>query len=173
MGTSMASVSFRKPNESVWNQVKPRIENWLDKTEGLTNNLRRQSDGFAIVSPYGDGAPILGQIAPQISTLLDGYSVFSVCCDSDFCLLEVYNKGEVVEKCYVGELFEGFMEFEEYSVPNLEFWRSLLVNPSDSAIMEETFAEDYVFAEDFLRKLSLLIGMPVFDDILVYEDGNY
>lgn len=173
MGTSMASVSFRKPDECAWNQVKPRLGNWLDKTDGFTSNLGRQSDGFAIVSPYGDGAPVLGQIAPQISTLLDGYCVFAICCDSDFCLLEVYNKGEAVEKCYVGEVFEEFLEFGEYSEPNLAFWRSLLVNPGDSAIMEESFAQEYVFAEDFLRKLSLLIGMPVFDDTLVYEDGDY
>lgn len=173
MGTSMASVSFRKPDESIWNPVKPRLENWLGKTDGFTSNIGRQGNGFAIVSPYGDGAPVLGQLAPQISTLLDGYSVFAICCDSDFCLLEVYNKGEVVEKCYVGEVFEEFLEFGEYAEPNLELWRSLLLNSSDSAIMEETFSEDYVFAEDFLRKLSLLIGMPVFDDILVYEDRDY
>ena len=121
----MASAAFSKPEEAVWKNVKVRLVDFLAKQEGFTNNLDSQGSAFAIVSPYGDGGQILAAIAPQISQLIGGIVVFATCCDSDFDLIEVYRNGELVEKCYIGACFEEFMEFGEYSKPNMEFWKNL------------------------------------------------
>lgn len=170
MGMFMASAAFSKPEEAVWKNVKVRLVDFLAKQEGFTNNLDSQGSAFAIVSPYGDGGQILAAIAPQISQLIGGIVVFATCCDSDFDLIEVYRNGELVEKCYIGACFEGFMEFGEYSKPNMEFWKNLLVDASREDELYSALFEEEVFAEDNLRKLSALTALPMFDDTLVFTE---
>ena len=170
MGMFMASAAFSKPEEALWQNVKVRLIDFLSEQEGFTNNLESQSSAFAIVSPYGDGGQILAAIAPQISQLIGGIVVFATCCDSDFDLIEVYQKGELVEKCYIGACFEGFMEFGEYTKPNMDFWKSLLVDASKEDQLHCALFEETVFAEDNLRKLSELTALPIFDDALVFME---
>jgi hypothetical protein len=170
MGMFMASAAFSKPEEAVWKNVKVRLVDFLAKQEGFTNNLDSQGSAFAIVSPYGDGGQILAAITPQISQLIGGIVVFATCCDSDFDLIEVYRNGELVEKCYIGARFEEFMEFGEYSKPNMEFWKNLLVDASREDELYSALFEEEVFAEDNLRKLSALTALPMFDDTLVFAE---
>lgn len=170
MGMFMASAAFSKPEEALWQEVKARLFDFLSKQEGFTNNLESQGSAFAIVSPYGDGGQILAAIAPQISQLTGGIVVFATCCDSDFDLIEVYRNGGLVEKCYIGECFEGFMEFGEYTKPNIAFWKDLLVDASREDELHSALFEEEVFAEDNLRKLSELTALPIFDDTLVFAE---
>ena len=93
MGMFMASVSFRKPEESVWLQAKEKIQQWISQVGGLNSNLHLEEDVVGIVSPYGEEAQILSEMALLVSNLIGGTVIYANCCDSDFNLLEVYDKG--------------------------------------------------------------------------------
>lgn len=169
MGMFMASVSFRKPEESVWLQAKEKIQQWISQVGGLNSNLHLEEDVVGIVSPYGEEAQILSEMALLVSNLIGGTVIYANCCDSDFNLLEVYDKGEPVEKCCIGEVYEEFAEFMECHQPNFEFWNDLLLESSRVEELRSALYEREICAEDNLRKLSELIGLPVFDDALVFE----
>ena len=169
MGTFMASVSFKKPENGSWLQTKEKVHQWLLQVDGLNHNLDSEYDAFSIVSPYGESGPLLSQMAPALSKLIEGVVIFANCCDSDFDLLEVYQNGSLVEKSYIGEVFEEYMEFGEYSKPNPEFWKTLLLDESSVEEMYAALSEEAIFAEDNLRKLSELTGYPIFDDGLVFR----
>ena len=169
MGMFMASVSFRKPEESVWLQAKERIQQWISQVGGLNSNLHLEEEAVGIVSPYGEEARILSEMAMLVSKLIGGTVIFATCHDSDFNLLEVYQNGEQVENCCIGEVYEEFAEFMECNQPNFEFWNDLLLESSRVEELRAALYEREVCAEDNLRKLSELIGLPVFDDALVFE----
>ena len=171
MGMFMASLSFRKPEEAIWTKVKERIQQWLSGIEGLTDNLDSDSDAFAIVSPYGEDGAVLAQSASSLSRLIGGKVVMASCVDSDFNLLEVYDKGESVEKCCIGQIYEEYAEIMECGSPNLAFWEGMLLSPDRVDELRLALYGKEVLAEDNLRQLSKLIGFPVFDDDLVFEDA--
>lgn len=170
MGMFMASISFRKPEEIVWLTAKAKIEQWLSQLDGFNSNLTMDQDGMAIVSPYGEDGRILADSVAAVSKLIGGTAIFATCHDSDFNLLEVYQNGEQVENCCIGEVYEEFAEFIECDKPNLEFWKRLLLEPSRVEELHSALYEEEALAEDNLRKLSELIGFPIFDDELVFAD---
>lgn len=168
MGVFMASVAFRRTDKTDWEKVKPRIESMFKGLDGLTDNLDSEGPGYAIVSPYGDMGMFLAELPEKISALTGDYAVLANCCDSDFDMLELYRGGELLEKCYVGECFEGYEEFGDYDRPNVQRWLPLLADASRVQELEEALGEVDVFAEDNLRLLSELTGLPVFTDDLVF-----
>lgn len=169
MGTSMASIAFRCSERMDWPHTREQLKMLFDGVEGLVNNLDEEGPGYAIVSPYGEMGMFLGEYAPQVSKLLQGYAVMTVCNDSDFACLTVYDDGEQVENCCVGELYEEFSEFMEITPPRLEFWKQLMPEDTQPEALQEALFEETGFAEDNLRMLSKLTGMRIFDDRMVYE----
>lgn len=170
MGMFMASVAFRPDAKTDWAAAKPQILNMFRGLDGLTDNL--DTDGpYGIVSPYGDLVMLLAELPEKISRLTGGYAVFASCNDSDFDLLELYCNGTLLDKCYVGECFEDYLEElgEEigYGKPDLEKWLPLLLDANRVPELEEALGEVDVFAEDNLRLLSELTGLPIFDDALM------
>lgn len=170
MGMFMASLSFRKPEEAIWNKAKEKIHQWLSDIEGLTNNLDTNADAFAIVSPYGEDGLVLAESALPISNLIQGTVIMASCVDSDFNLLEVFENGKSVEKCYVGNIYEEYAEMMDCVAPNMDFWKTLLLDAGNEQKLQMALFAEEIFAEDNLRKLSELIGYPVFDDSLVFPE---
>lgn len=171
MGVFMASVAFQAPRQEEWTVIKPRIEALFKGLEGLTDNLNAASSGYAIVSPYGDMAMLLAELPAKISAMTGGFAVFANCCDSDFSLLELYHKGALVEKSCIGELYEEFEDFEDAAAPSVDHWLPLLQPGFDEQMLKSAFDEDFVFAEDNLRLLSKVTGLPIFDDELVFGEA--
>lgn len=170
MGTSMASVAFRRTDDASWGNVKPQIEAMFQGIEGLVSDLNQDKMSYAIVSPYGDMGMFLQELPAKISGLTGSYAVFAICVDSDFCFTELYFKGELVEKGCIGECYMEFDEFPGVQNPNSALWMPLLLNPADVQLLDAAFTGDEVFVEDQLRQISKLTDLPIFDDALVYGE---
>ena len=171
MGTFMASASFRRPQQVNWPDVKTKIQAMYQGVERLVDDLDKEQNAHTIISPYGDMGMYLQDIPQQVSALTGDYAIFCMCVDSDFALLELYRNGELLEKSLID--CEGFAEdmdeLEKLTTPNIELWKPLLQNPEDEQALQTAFTEEFVFAEDQLRKISELTGIPIFDDEMVYE----
>lgn len=170
MGTFMASVAFRRTDGLDWNRVKPAIEEMFSRVEGLVSNLNTEGYGYAIVSPYGDLGRVLADLPDKISALTEDYAVFAVCVDSDFCMMELYHNGILLEKSCVHEPYMEFQEFESVQSPDAELWKPLLLDQQSFEKLDAAFTDDEVFVEDQLREISALTGLPIFDDQLVYGE---
>ena len=168
MGMFMASVAFR-PGDN-WEAVKPEILKMCQDLPGLVTNLDQDRSAYAIVSPYGDEGPYLSEMVGPISHLIGGYAVMAICVDSDMNILDLYRSGELIERCGIGVCYEEFAEVDDFTQPNLENWKPLLLDPAQETALQDAFFEEEVFAEDSLRKLSALTGLPIFDDALVFAE---
>ena len=171
MGTFMASASFRCPQQSNWPELKARIQAMYQGVEGLVDDLEKEKMAYTIISPYGDMGMYLQDIPQRVSALTGDYAIFCMCVDSDFALLELYHNGQLLEKSVIDceGITEGFDELAALTTPALERWKPLLQNLEDEQLLQAAFTEEFVFAEEQLRKISELTGIPVFDDHLVYE----
>ena len=168
MGMFMASLTFRCADEEKWKNLKPRLEKLCAETTGLVNNLESPGPGYVLLSPYGDLGPILGDLVEQISGLTGDYAVMAMCFDSDFNMMELYHCGELVERSCIGECYYELPEEMEAGAPNIENWKPLLLNPEQTDALSNALFGEEVFAEDNLRKLSQLTGLPIFDDKLMF-----
>lgn len=170
MGVFMASVAFRRTEKTEWEVVKPQIEAMFKGLDGLTDNLDSEGPGYAIVSPYGDMGMFLADFPAKISAMTGDYAVMASCCDSDFDLLELYHNGKLVEKSVLGECYEEFEDLEDCAQPDAANWIPLLTGPEAVEELKQALGEVEVFAEDNLRLLSKVTGLPIFDDELVFAE---
>ena len=168
MGVFMASVAFQATEKNNWSVIKPQIESMFKGLDGLTDNLDSNGPGYAIVSPYGDMGMFLAEMQEKISRMTGGYVVFASCCDSDFALLELYRNGTLVEKSCIGDCYEEFEDYAGSTEPAVFNWLPLLADKGRQAELEQALGEVDVFAEDNLRLLSELTGLPIFTDELVF-----
>lgn len=171
MGMFMASLAFRCTDRDKWQNLKPRLEKLCAQTPGLVANLDAQGPGYVLLSPYGDMGPLLGDIVEQISTLAGDYAVMSMCVDSDFNVIELYHCGELVEKSCIGECYYELPEDLEIAAPRLENWKPLLLDESQTDMLQQALFYVDVFAEANLQALSKLTGLPIFDDKLMFENS--
>lgn len=173
MGTSMASVSFRRTDNGNWLDLKSKITKMYQGIEGLVDNMEQEQNAYAIVSPYGDMGMFLESIPKEVSQLTGDYAIFCMCVDSDFALLELYRNGQCIEKSAIGapELLAEIDELADMKTPDIALWKPLLQNTEDAEALQKAFTEEAVFVEDQLREVSALTGIPVFDDALVYGEG--
>lgn len=171
MGMFMASLAFRCPDQEKWAQVKPRLQKVCVNFPGLVNNLDSDGPGYVLLSPYGDLGGVLGELVEQVSALTGDYAVMAMCVDSDMDTLELYRCGELVERSVIGEFYYEVPEEMKPTEPSLENWKPLLLDGSSEDALSEALFEDEVFAEDNLRKLSQLTGLPIFDDKLMFGNG--
>ncbi len=169
MGLSMSSLVFRCSEHSACDDILRRIREITDDYEGLVHNFDQPSSAYAIVSPYGDLAPVLGELAEDISAMSEDYVIMTGCVDSDFAILEVFLRGELVERCCIGEIYEEMEEIFGVTKPRRELWQKLLPEGTDPEALEEVLYGESLFVEDQLRKLSALTGLPIMDDGLVFS----
>ena len=169
MGVFMASVAFRVTEKNNWAFIKPRIESMFKGLDGLTDNLDSDGPCYAIVSPYGEMGMFLAELPEKISRMTGDYAVVANCCDSDFALLELYHNGALVEKSCIGDCYENFEDYDGSTEPEVFNWLPLLMDKARLPELEQALGEVDVFAEDNLRLLSEVTGLPIFDDELVFE----
>lgn len=167
MGTSMASVAFRRGEKTDWDAVKPQIRSMFEGIEGLVSNLDEQAAGYAIVSPYGDKGMFLSELPGKISALTGDYVVMCVCVDSDFALMELYHDGKLLEECTVGEIYGEFEEFCCTNKADMRLWKPLLQDAGDMDTLSDAMYGEEIFVEDQLRVISRVTGLPIFDDEMV------
>ena len=167
MGMFMASVSFRCTDKEKWEMIKPEILNMLQGMDGLVNNLNSDGPGYAILSPYGDKGQFLAELPEIISMWTGDYAVMAMCVDSDFNTLELFHAGVLLEQSVIGEIYEEYSEFMEVTLPDISHWKPLLQDPSWEDALSEALLGEEILAEDSLRKLSKLTGLPIFDDALM------
>lgn len=169
MGMFMASVSFRCADREKWQKVRPAIEDMFLGLEGLVSNFDSEGPGYVILSPYGDMGMFLAELPERITKLTGDYAIMAMCVDSDFDVLELYQNGNLLEKTYIGDIFEEYDDFPEYDRPNIDLWAALLTDSDRLEELRAAMSDVDVFAEDNLRVLSELTGMPIFDDELMLE----
>ena len=172
MGTFMASLAFRCADKEKYAHLKPRLEQICKDFPGRVNNLSSDGPGYALVSPYGDLGGVLAELVEQISSLTGDYAVMAMCVDSDLDTLELYRGGELVERSAIGEFYYEVPEEMMPSAPILDNWKPLLLDPTQTDALSDALFGKVVFAEDNLRKLSHVTGLPIFDDRLVFGDGG-
>ena len=170
MGTSMASVSFRRTDN--WPDLNQRIQELYEGIDDLVSNLEQEEKAYAIVSPYGDSAMFLEDITETISQLTGDYTIFCMCVDSDYALLKLYCNGQKIEEAVLGEpeLLEEIDELADLMMPDIAVWKPLLKNEGDAEVLQNAFIINEAFVEDQLREISALTGIPIFDDALVFGD---
>ena len=171
MGMFMASLAFRCADQDKWQDLKPRLEKVCTEIPGLVDNLESSGPGYVLLSPYGDQGPVLGDLVERISTLTGDYAVMAMCIDSDFNIMELYHGGKLLERSCIGECYYELPEEETLASPNMDNWMPLLMDPTQSETLSEALFGEAVFAEDNLRKLSALTGLPIFDDKLMFENN--
>ena len=166
MGMFMASLAFRCADPDRWQNIKPRLETVCKDIPGIVTNFDSPGPGYVLLSPYGDHGPVLGDLVERISELTGDYAVMAMCVDSDFNMMELYYGGKLVERSCIGECYYDLPE--EVASPQLENWKPLLLDITQSEALSEALFGEAVFAEDNLRKLSVLTGLPIFDDKMMF-----
>ena len=170
MGMFMASLAFRCADKERYAQLMPRLEKICEDFPGLANNLHSEGPGYALVSPYGDLGGVLAELVERVSSETGDYAVIAMCIDSDMDTLELYRGGELVERSVIGEFIYDVPEEMMPSKPDLDNWKPLLLNSAETEALSDALFGEEVFAEDNLRKLSRLIGLPIFDDRLIFGE---
>ena len=169
MGTSMASVAFRRTEKVDWKIIKTTIEEMCLGIDGTVSNLDDDGlDGYAIVSPYGDMGMYLTELPEKISRLTGDYAVMTVCVDSDFAMLELYYDGKLVERTSIGEVYMEIDELGGCGKPDIALWAPLLKDQTQTDRLVNALHGNEILVEDQLRAVSALTGIPIFNDTLVY-----
>ena len=111
----------------------------------------------------------LAELQEDVSKITGDYVVLATCVDSDFSILALCRNGEMLDECYIGELYGEFAQMCPYGKPDLAVWKQILLDASQEEALKSALYEDEVFSEDQLRKLSVLSGIPIFDDDMMME----
>jgi len=172
MGMFMASLAFRCEDKEKYMQLRPHLEKICADFPGIVSNLHSEGPGYALVSPYGDLGGVLADRVEQVSALTGDYAVLAMCVDSDMDTLELYRDGKLVERSAIGQFFYDVPEEMMPTAPGMDNWKPLLLDPSDTEALSDALFGNEIFAEDNLRKLSRLTGLPIFEDGLVFGDGG-
>ena len=166
MGMFMASVSFRCTDGEKWIQLKPWIERMIQGVPNLVTNFDADGPGYEILDMRGYQVRELADLPERISALTGDYAVMAVCNDSDFNLMSLFHNGICLENSCIGEAYEEFEEFPELTKPDFELWKPLLLDASQEEALRQALYGHEIFAEDNLRALTELTGLPIFDDEL-------
>ena len=111
----------------------------------------------------------LADLPERISALIGDYVVMAVCNDSDFNLMSLYYNGNCLEKSFIGEVYEEYVEFSEATAPDLNLWKPLLLDATRQDELRHVLYKQEIFAECNLRALTELTGFPIFDDELFFK----
>lgn len=164
MGMFMQSVSFFRPND--WQQKRVIVETLMDASgiDMVCSNLAEESSAYGIVDAYGSKGPIFEELAQSISEKMGGFVVYAICVDSDFDILTIFCDGEILDRSVIGNVCEEMLDGMPVGEPKLSCWKQLPGCDDKVAEMQAVMYGEEVFAEDHLRKLSTVTGLPIFDD---------
>lgn len=161
MGMFMQSLSFRRPKDKTWKPLKEELTRLLSMYKMDAAQLEREQEAYGLCDPYGDTfGPETELLAAAISKATGDYAVTAQCVDSDFAVVELYHAGKKID---VGSICEPYEELGFLGKPHPDFWKPLLQDSAEEQALESALLEDAVFAENQLRELTRLTGLPIFD----------
>ena len=167
MGMYLDSVAFYWPKGKTREALAPRLESFF---EGYGLKLRMKDptrESYAVYDENQSCSDVMPELIVTLSELTGEYAVGSVCIDSDFAALVLAKAGKQVDMGYIGTPYG--ME----GAPGLELtaarWQPLLQPQAESQELHDCLFGKFVCAEDQLRTLSRLTGLPIFDDQLLME----
>lgn len=172
MGIFMQSLSFRKPKDKAWKPLKEELTGLLSMYEMDAAQLEREQDTYGLCDPYGDTfGPETELLAAAISKATGDYAVTAQCVDSDFAVVELYHAGQKID---AGSICESYEELGFLGKLHPALWLPLLQDPGEEKALENALLEDAVFAEDQLKELTRLTGLPIFDlDAMLEMDEDF
>lgn len=161
MGIFMQSLSFRKPKDKAWAPLKEELTRLLSMYEMDAAQLEREREAYGLCDPYGDTFGSETELlAAAISKATGDYAVTAQCVDSDFAVVELYYAGKKID---TGAICEPYEELGCFGKLHPVLWLPLLQAPGKEKALESALLEDAVFAEDQLKELTRLTGLPIFD----------
>ena len=167
MGMCLDSVAFYWPKDKTREELAPKLESFF---EGYGLKLRMKDptrESYAVYDENQSCSDVMPELIVTLSELTGEYAVGSVCIDSDFAALVLAKAGKQVDMGYIGTPYG--ME----GAPGLELtaarWQPLLQPQAESQELHDCLFGKFVCAEDQLRTLSRLTGLPIFDDQLLME----
>lgn len=166
MGMFMASVAFQCADKEKLAEVTHFVRKTVSGVQGLVDNLHTDGPFYGVLNMFGDEGSTLSVLPERISAITGAYAVFAVCIDSDCNLLSLYHDGKLLENSCTGLPYP---EFEEINKPSMELWLPLLQDPTKIKELQHALYTFEVFAEDNLRELSVLTGLPILDDNMIGE----
>ena len=166
MGMFMASVAFQCADKEKLVEVTHFVRKTVSGVQGLVDNLHTDGPFYGVLNMFGDEGSTLSVLPERISAITGAYAVFAVCIDSDCNLLSLYHDGKLLENSCTGLPYP---EFEEINKPSMELWLPLLQDPTKIKELQHALYTFEVFAEDNLRELSVLTGLPILDDNMIGE----
>lgn len=172
MGIFMQSLSFRKPKNRAWKPLKEELTRLLSMYEMDAAQLEREQDAYGLCDPYGDTfGPETELLAAAISKATGDYAVTAQCVDSDFAVVELYHAGKKID---AGSICEPYEELGFFGKLHPALWLPLLQDPREEKALANALLEDAVFAEDQLKELTRLTGLPIFDlDAMLEMDEDF
>lgn len=170
MGMFMGSVAFRCADSTKWKQVKPWIQRMFSEIPDLVTNFDEPGPGYVILDMRGYYVDALADLPERISALTGDYAVCAICNDSDFNLLALYRNGDLLESSYIGEVYEEYEFFPDMTEPDIDIWKPLLLDPSREEELHQALFCQELMAEDNLRALTDLTGLPIFYDELFLKN---
>ena len=167
MGMFLDSVAFYWPKDKTREELAPKLESFF---VGYGLKLRMKDptrESYAVYDENQSCSDVMPELIVTLSELTGEYAVGSVCIDSDFAALVLAKAGKQVDMGYIGTPYG--ME----GAPGLELtaarWQPLLQPQAESQELHDCLFGKFVCAEDQLRTLSRLTGLPIFDDQLLME----
>ena len=167
MGMFLDSVAFYWPKDKTREELAPKLESFF---EGYGLKLRMKDptrESYAVYDENQSCSDVMPELIVTLSELTGEYAVGSVCIASDFAALVLAKAGKQVDMGYIGTPYG--ME----GAPGLELtaarWQPLLQPQAESQELHDCLFGKFVCAEDQLRTLSRLTGLPIFDDQLLME----
>ena len=167
MGMFLDSIAFYWPKDKTREELAPKLESFF---EGYGLKLRMKDptrESYAVYDEDQSCSDVMPELIAALSELTGDYAVGSVCMDSDFAAPVLAKAGKQVDMGYIGTPYG--ME----GVPGLELtaarWQPLLQPQEEPQKLHDCLFGEFICAEDQLRTLSQLTGLPIFDDQLLAE----
>lgn len=166
MGMFVNTVSFLRPKDGSWDVKRLRIREAMEHFDLEPEEIRLHDceKGCCLLDLYGEYGGVFRGLAECISQILGDFSVFASCVDSDFNQLVLYHNGQELDCCAIGNVYDEFMEMGLVGKPDLTQWSRLVSDGVEQEKLKDVLLGRETLAENQLRELSGLTGLPIFDD---------
>lgn len=169
MGMFATTMAFRRPEKMDWEKYRPRLEDILQTLNGAVTDLSEDTDAYGYLSFDPEDGMMVPELLEAITLASEDFGVCAQVCDSDFCLLQLYHCGVLLQECALGNVYEEYAEIAPMEGPKMDLWLPLLKDEAQKDAFLEVFEQEWVFAEDGLRELAKLTGLPLLDDSLMEQ----
>ncbi len=177
MGLSFQSISFRRPKERPWAQVRGQLMQLFFQHGIPVTNLHLEEERPTYGYCSDDyGRMILDKnLLSRLSAITGDYVVGASCVDSDFLLLVLLHNGQEIDSGSIGHNWFADELGEESPALSIDRWLPLLQNPDEQeTLVSCLLGNGYILIEDAARELTRLTGLPIIDeDALFRRDDRF